>query len=291
MTPDLESMLSAVAKGDRDAFAHLYDAVSGDVYGVAMLRADDASAAEELTRRALVDVWERAATFDAGRADALAWILAITDEQARGGTAAADGNGGGLTTARTSGDAPSAAAIEPPPELRRQVLSELGVPETQSHREVSPTQFMIRVWGTVAVAVLIVAGVGMLFRQLADPFTRVAMAADATVIEVHGEGETVGEVAYSPHLHQVGIRLASLPGPPPDHTYQLWLLDETGATVPSIFLRPDQRGDVVEAVNAGSAGVSAVVVSLEPADGAASPGDQIVLVVTFDELGVEEDHA
>lgn len=77
-----ELMLAAVAAGDSGAFATLYDAMSGTVYGLARRVVVDPSIAEEVAQETFAAVWSTASKFDASRGSARGWILAIAHRRA-----------------------------------------------------------------------------------------------------------------------------------------------------------------------------------------------------------------
>lgn len=68
-------LLHAVADGDEAAFAALYDAVSGRVYGLARRITRNHALAEEVMQDVMVDVWRRAPHFDGQRGSGIGWIL------------------------------------------------------------------------------------------------------------------------------------------------------------------------------------------------------------------------
>lgn len=80
--PWLDDLLARVAGGDEAAFAELYDAISGRVYGVALAVVRDPAQAEEVAQEALLEVWRAGARFDADRGSAMAYILTITHRRA-----------------------------------------------------------------------------------------------------------------------------------------------------------------------------------------------------------------
>lgn len=78
MTSDdrqVETLLRRIADGDRAAFARLYDATSAAVYGLLVRMLHSPATAEEVAQDVYLEIWDRAASFDARRGDGLAWIL------------------------------------------------------------------------------------------------------------------------------------------------------------------------------------------------------------------------
>lgn len=58
--PDLQELLVRVARGDQDAFAGVYDAVSGPVLGLVRSVLRDPAQSEEVAQEVLVEVWRTA---------------------------------------------------------------------------------------------------------------------------------------------------------------------------------------------------------------------------------------
>jgi RNA polymerase sigma-70 factor, ECF subfamily len=79
---DIDALMRAVADGDRDAFADLYDAVASRVYGLVRRVLRDSGLAEEVAQEALVEVWRTAARFDPSRGSAAGWIFTIAHRRA-----------------------------------------------------------------------------------------------------------------------------------------------------------------------------------------------------------------
>lgn len=77
-----ESLLHRTALGEDDAFAALYDLVSGRVYGLCLRIVRDPAQAEEVAQEVLVEVWRTATRFDERRGSALAWITTIAHRRA-----------------------------------------------------------------------------------------------------------------------------------------------------------------------------------------------------------------
>ena len=79
---DLAGLLESVATGHREAFAALYDATAGRVFGMtrAVLRND--SLAEEVTQDVFLEIWQRAARFDRRLGTPVSWIMTLAHSRA-----------------------------------------------------------------------------------------------------------------------------------------------------------------------------------------------------------------
>ncbi|MBW3657357.1 MAG: sigma-70 family RNA polymerase sigma factor [Actinobacteria bacterium] len=77
-----DELLVAVARGDQQAFAELYDRVSGQVYGVIRRVLRDPAQSEEVAQEVLVEVWRTATRFDPDRGKATTWILVMAHRRA-----------------------------------------------------------------------------------------------------------------------------------------------------------------------------------------------------------------
>lgn len=80
--PALAELLNRSARGDRAAFAALYDATSRRAYGLAVRVVRDRAQAEEVTQEAYLDVWRTASRYDPARGSALSWVLTIVHRKA-----------------------------------------------------------------------------------------------------------------------------------------------------------------------------------------------------------------
>ncbi len=81
-SPSLEGLLQAAGRGDRDAFAQLFDDVSPLVYGLVLRVVRDPSLAEDVSQETLVEVWRRAPLFDAQRGSARSFVARIAHARA-----------------------------------------------------------------------------------------------------------------------------------------------------------------------------------------------------------------
>jgi RNA polymerase sigma factor (sigma-70 family) len=75
-------LLALVARGDREAFARLYDRYSAAAYGIALRVVRDRDLAADVVQDAFLAVWRQAATFDAARGQPSHWIMTLTHHKA-----------------------------------------------------------------------------------------------------------------------------------------------------------------------------------------------------------------
>ena len=78
----LDELMGRISREDEDAFAHLYDRVSGPVYGLARRVVRDPARAEEVTQEVLLQVWRTASRFDRSRGSAKSWIMTLAHRRA-----------------------------------------------------------------------------------------------------------------------------------------------------------------------------------------------------------------
>ena len=78
----LTELLKRASRGDEAAFAGWSDATSARACGLAVRVLRDRAQAEEVTQESYLDCWRHAARFDAGRGNALSWLLTIVHRKA-----------------------------------------------------------------------------------------------------------------------------------------------------------------------------------------------------------------
>lgn len=78
----LQEWIGRILDRDKQAFASLYEAMAGRVYGLALRITRRAQLAEEVTEDIFWQVWRQAPRFDAARGSAVAWIMTIARSRA-----------------------------------------------------------------------------------------------------------------------------------------------------------------------------------------------------------------
>lgn len=75
---ELEVLLAATARGDRTAFARLYELTGGTLFGIALGMLGQRDRAEDATQEAYLLVWRKAGQYSPDRGSALAWLTTLT---------------------------------------------------------------------------------------------------------------------------------------------------------------------------------------------------------------------
>jgi RNA polymerase sigma-70 factor (ECF subfamily) len=71
-------LIARMAKGDRGAFAQLYDRFSRPLYSTAVRVLNDAKEAEDVVQEVFLALWEKASAFEAERGTAFSWAVTLT---------------------------------------------------------------------------------------------------------------------------------------------------------------------------------------------------------------------
>lgn len=78
----LTEALLRTGQGDRSAFETLYRATSAKLFGVCLRIFPDRNEAEEALQDAYITIWNRAASFQSGRASPISWLVTVTRNRA-----------------------------------------------------------------------------------------------------------------------------------------------------------------------------------------------------------------
>ncbi|HEX5984994.1 MAG TPA: ECF RNA polymerase sigma factor SigK [Nocardioides sp.] len=80
--PDVDALVRRVARGDARAFEQLYDELAPAVYGLARRVVRDPARAEDVAQEVFLEVWRKAARFDAELGRAKTWVMTIAHRRA-----------------------------------------------------------------------------------------------------------------------------------------------------------------------------------------------------------------
>lgn len=75
-------LVGAIARGDHDAMARLFDQTERIVFALVLRIVGDRESAEEVLLDVFLQVWKRAATFDVSRGRVSTWLLTIARSRA-----------------------------------------------------------------------------------------------------------------------------------------------------------------------------------------------------------------
>ena len=75
---DDRRLLAAVVTGQPDAFAALYDRLSGPLYAMCLRMTGDAAEAEDILQEAFLVIWRRAASYDDAQSSVFSWAVHLT---------------------------------------------------------------------------------------------------------------------------------------------------------------------------------------------------------------------
>lgn len=75
--PELDDLLAATARGDREAFAELYRRAGPLLFAICRRLMKRHDLAEDVLQEAFVRIWEKALLFDPARGDAMPWLTTL----------------------------------------------------------------------------------------------------------------------------------------------------------------------------------------------------------------------
>lgn len=79
---DLVRLLGEVSRGNRSAFALLYQRTSAKLYGICLRLLGNEAEAQEILQEVFLTVWRKADRFDAGKAGAITWLAVLARNRA-----------------------------------------------------------------------------------------------------------------------------------------------------------------------------------------------------------------
>ncbi|MGW5849011.1 ECF RNA polymerase sigma factor SigK [Streptomyces sp. NPDC055254] len=78
----LEDVMERVARGDKDAFTTLYDAVAHTVFGIVVRVVRDRAQSEEVAQEVMIDLWRQAARYRPGQGSVMTWVATLAHRRA-----------------------------------------------------------------------------------------------------------------------------------------------------------------------------------------------------------------
>jgi anti-sigma-K factor RskA len=192
-----------------------------------------------------------------------------------------------------------AASYEPPPPgLKDAVLAEIDQVRQEPPRTgpagegASPSRRRGR-WSSLAMpaaaaVVVAVLGLGAVVANLstrlsevethATQLTDVLAASDAQLVEAEGPDGSRARVVLSATRGEAVFLVAGMDPAPHEHTYELWLIDDAGATPAGVF-DVDERGRATRVMTGDLGSTLAIGVTVEPEGGSPRPTTDPVMVV------------
>ena len=230
-----------------------------ELLALAALGELDAAQEAELDR-ALADDAELAAEFDADQ-DTVAFLqLGVAEAPP------ADLRAGVLGAIADVEQEPAVPAVTEAPES---VVSL----DAERRRRRPIAQLLV---GAAAIVAVVIAGTTLIDRRADAPtFADIVDSSDADTRALDGPIDGDLRVVYSPSSDGFVLEGASVAGVADDQTYQLWLVDDSGATPIGTF-QPDEDGQVAEIYDGIDPTEFTVGVTIEPAGGSDTPTLPIV---------------
>ncbi|AYV31320.1 ECF RNA polymerase sigma factor SigK [Streptomyces sp. ADI95-16] len=78
----LEDLMAQVARGDKDAFSALYDALAGTVFGIVVKVVRDRAQSEEVAQEVMIDLWRQASRYRPDQGSVPAWAATLAHRRA-----------------------------------------------------------------------------------------------------------------------------------------------------------------------------------------------------------------
>jgi RNA polymerase sigma-70 factor, ECF subfamily len=75
-------LLAAMARGDKNALAVLYDSLARPLYSLAVRIVNDAAEAQDVVQDVFLQIWQKAGTYDTSRGSVFGWAATLTRNRA-----------------------------------------------------------------------------------------------------------------------------------------------------------------------------------------------------------------
>lgn len=184
----------------------------------------------------------------------------------------------------------SGAAVTPPPDLKAQIMAEVG--RTQQLSPVVPDQLAARrrqlpraagILAAAAAIVLVAVGSVAVLRDRGGggeaEVVDLLAAPDARLATLEGETGTL-RVVWSAARDQVAVVGDGLADPGPGRTYALWFLVDDGVTPAGLF-EPGSGGAIRQVVDVADIDGLGFGVSIEPDGGSPQPTGEVLYIGQF----------
>lgn len=80
--PSDAELLAQIARGDHEAFARLYDRLSGILFGLVLKIVGEPKMAEDVLQETFLQIWDKAKLFEIGLGNPLSWALTLARNKA-----------------------------------------------------------------------------------------------------------------------------------------------------------------------------------------------------------------
>lgn len=78
----LETLLAAIARGDREAFASLYERTNGKLFGIVLRILKNRQISEDVLQDVYLKIWQKAGSYDASKGKPISWMATIARNRA-----------------------------------------------------------------------------------------------------------------------------------------------------------------------------------------------------------------
>jgi anti-sigma-K factor RskA len=193
----------------------------------------------------------------------------------------------------------AASQEPPPPGLKDAVLAEIDQVRQEPPRTsaadaaAAAARDRRRRWSSLAMpaaaaVVVAVLGLGVVVANLssrlsevethATQLTDVLAASDAQLVEAEGPEGSRARVVVSASRGEAVFLVSGMDPAPHQHTYELWLIDDAGATPAGLF-DVDDRGRATRVMTGDLGSTLAIGVTVEPEGGSPQPTTDPLMVV------------